>query len=94
MGDFSWWTRKRIFLPSITSILGIRDKEEGLEIGLGPNLSIAGIGLVFAVGRNFKLGKVNVPINLSWVPSTMNANDEQRGHRVSLTFGFTMSSDK
>ena len=55
------------FLPSASSIIGAR-MENGLEFGVGPNLSLAGIGMVFGVGYNFKSGNLNLPINISVIP--------------------------
>lgn len=86
---------KGYVLPSVTSIIGLRAKS-GFEIGVGPNLSLAGVGLVFAVGYNFSIGSLNLPLNLSWVPSTRIEDEDDlpggvdAGHRVSLTFGFNM----
>ena len=37
------------FLPSISSLIGFRTVE-GFEAGMGPNLTLAGIGMVFGVG--------------------------------------------
>ena len=83
---------KGYFLPSVSSIVGARFSS-GFELGAGPNLSVAGFGLVAAVGYNFKVGDLNLPINLSWVPSQESwlINGATTGHRVSLTFGFNMS---
>jgi hypothetical protein len=53
---------KGYILPSISSLIGLRG-DEGFEIGFGPNLSLAGVGLVLATGYNFKIGKVNIPVN-------------------------------
>tara|TARA_B100001989_G_C24550373_1_gene474075 strand:+ start:3400 stop:3903 length:504 start_codon:yes stop_codon:yes gene_type:complete len=86
---------KGYVLPSVTSIVGLRSKS-GFEIGAGPNLSLVGVGLVFAVGYNFNIGSLNLPLNLSWVPSTRIEDEDDlsrdldAGHRVSLTFGFNM----
>ena len=86
---------KGYVLPSVTSIIGLRAKS-GFEIGAGPNLSLAGVGLVFAVGYNFSVGSLNLPLNLSWVPATRVEDTENMredlstGHRISLTFGFNM----
>ena len=86
---------KGYVLPSVTSIIGLRAKN-GFEIGAGPNLSLAGVGLAFAVGYNFSIGSLNLPLNLSWVPSTRIEDEDDSskyldaGHRVSLTFGFNM----
>jgi len=86
---------KGYVLPSVTSIIGLRAKN-GFEIGAGPNLSLAGVGLAFAVGYNFSIGSLNLPLNFSWVPSTRIEDEDDSsktldaGHRVSLTFGFNM----
>ena len=85
---------KGYVLPSITSIIGLRTTS-GFEIGAGPNLSLTGVGLVVAVGYNFSVGDLNLPLNLSWVPSNKIRDDYFRdirytGHRLSLTFGFNM----
>ena len=55
------------FLPSATSIIGARTNK-GLEFGVGPNLSLSGVGMVFGVGYNFKSGKLNLPVNLVFMP--------------------------
>jgi len=55
------------FLPSATSIIGART-DGGMEFGVGPNLSLSGIGMVFGVGYNFKSGKLNLPVNLVFMP--------------------------
>ena len=86
---------KGYLLPSVSSLVGLRHSN-GFEIGVGPNLSISGIGLVLATGYNFKLGKLNLPVNLSWVPSHNNLEEGsgETGHRISLTFGFNMADSK
>ena len=55
------------FLPSATSIIGARTNK-GLEFGVGPNLSLSGVGMVFGVGYNFKSGKLNLPVNIAFMP--------------------------
>ena len=55
------------FLPSATSVIGARTAK-GLEFGVGPNLSLSGIGMVFGVGYNFKSGSLNLPVNLVFMP--------------------------
>jgi hypothetical protein len=55
------------FLPSATSIIGART-DKGLEFGVGPNLSLSGVGMVFGVGYNFKSGKLNLPVNIAFMP--------------------------
>ena len=58
---------KGLFLPSASSIIGAR-MDNGLEFGVGPNLSLSGIGMVFGVGYNFKSGNLNLPVNISIIP--------------------------
>ena len=58
---------KGMFLPSASSIIGART-DGGLEFGVGPNLSLSGIGMVFGIGYNFKSGNLNLPINISVIP--------------------------
>jgi hypothetical protein len=57
-----------LFLPSISTILGFRTRS-GVELGVGPNLSLSGVGLVLAAGASFKLGKVTFPINFVFSPN-------------------------
>ena len=58
---------KGMFLPSLTTMVGVRGKS-GFEFGTGPNLSLSGLGFVFAVGYNVRSGDLNFPVNLSIVP--------------------------
>ena len=85
------------FLPSATSIIGVR-KGNGYEVGVGPNLSLSGIGMVFAFGYNFKSGNLNLPVNIAFMPGrqlTGETNGEEykysSGERISLMIGFNMS---
>ena len=55
------------FLPSLTSVIGIRTSS-GFEIGVGPNLSLAGVGMIMGIGKNFKSGDLNIPVNLVFSP--------------------------
>jgi hypothetical protein len=96
---------KGLFLPSLSSLVGIRTIK-GFEFALGPNISPTGIGMVFAVGHNFKSGNLNIPINLAFVPgikrsgsyldSNYNSIDYNysTGNRISLLIGFNMSKRK
>jgi hypothetical protein len=59
---------KGYFLPSVSSMVGLRT-DKGLEFAVGPNLSLGGIAMVFGAGYNFKFGKLNVPVNIAYVPS-------------------------
>jgi len=82
---------KGLFLPSASMLFGIRAKN-GVEFGVGPNLSLSGIGMVFAVGGSIQSGRMVFPINLSFVPSVNKPSygglSTGTGARVSLTFGF------
>ena len=73
------------FLPSVSSIVGFRNAE-GFEMGIGPNLSLGGLGMVFGMGMNFKSGELNLPVNIVIVPPK---NDS--GFAVSFMIGFNMS---
>ena len=68
------------FLPSLSALVGIRGPK-GMEFGVGPNLSVAGAGLVFAAGTNFQSQGINFPVNVAFAPS-------KDGARFSVLFGF------
>jgi hypothetical protein len=88
-----------VFLPSVSWLVGVRARN-GLEFGVGPNLSVAGGALVATAGVTFRAGALNIPINLAVVPSKVNwvtyggppafrsTEIERRALRVSLLFGF------
>ena len=94
------------FLPSATSVIGART-DKGLEFGVGPNLSLSGVGMVFGIGYNFKSGNLNLPVNLVFMPGrklsgeidsydgngnyTYEEYDYSSGARISLMIGFNMS---
>ena len=94
------------FLPSATSIIGARTNK-GLELGVGPNLSLSGVGMVFGVGYNFKSGNLNLPVNIAFMPGrnltgnietwdndgnyTYEEYDYNSGARISIMVGFNMS---
>ena len=94
------------FLPSATSIIGARTNK-GLEFGVGPNLSLSGVGMVFGVGYNFKSGNLNLPVNIAFMPGrnltgnietwdndgnyTYEEYDYNSGARISIMVGFNMS---
>jgi hypothetical protein len=69
-----------VVLPSLSWIVGLRTPE-GLEFGLGPNVTPAGTALVLAAGVTFRSGVLNVPVNFAVVPSSA-------GTRVSMLAGF------
>jgi hypothetical protein len=57
-----------LFLPSASGIIGFRGAN-GVEFGVGPSVSLAGFGLVMAVGASFKVGKITFPINIAFSPN-------------------------
>lgn len=73
---------QNVFLPSLSMLVGIRNAK-GFEFGFGPNLSLAGAGMVFAVGTSIQSGSLNFPINLAVIPSPS-------GTRISLLVGFNV----
>ena len=59
---------KGLFLPSVSSMVGVRTSS-GIEFAVGPNLSLGGVAMVIGAGYNFKFGKLNLPVNIAYVPS-------------------------
>ena len=59
---------KGFFLPSVSSMVGLRTAS-GFEFAAGPNLSLGGIAMVIGIGKTLKFGKLNVPVNIAYVPS-------------------------
>ena len=85
-----------MFLPAVSSLVGIRTGN-GMEAAIGPNLSLSGIGMVFTIGKNFKSGDLNFPVNIAFVPGKSSAwgdGGEPTGARISLILGFNMSNSK
>ena len=81
---------RQMFLPSISSLVGVRTGE-GMEYAVGPNLSATGINMVFTIGKNFKSGDLNFPVNLAFVPNgNVWGEDEDSGARISIMVGFNM----
>jgi len=90
-----------LILPSISSVIGARTAK-GLEFSVGPNLSLSGIGMLFAIGHNFKSGSLNIPVNLVIMPGRnvtatyLEANGSLKpyeyntGARISLMVGFNL----
>jgi len=68
-------------IPSVSWVVGIRNND-GLEVGVGPNLSPAGIALAMGGGVTLRAGSVNFPLNLALVSS-------DSGVRISTLVGFT-----
>jgi hypothetical protein len=73
---------KGVFLPSVTWLIGARGKS-GNEIGFGPNVSIAGVGLAVAGGVTVNSGGLHVPMNIA-------AASSKGGIRVSFLTGFSL----
>jgi hypothetical protein len=67
-------------LPSVSWMVGLRSPT-GLEFGIGPNITPAGVALAVAAGVTFRSGSLNVPITFAVVPS-------KDGMRVSMLTGF------
>jgi len=71
-----------VFLPSLTWLVGARGKS-GNEIGFGPNVSLAGVGLAAAAGVTVNSGGLHFPMNIAIASS-------KGGPRVSFLTGFTL----
>jgi hypothetical protein len=71
-----------IALPEGALLIGYRDYS-GFEIGAGPILHLAGIGVVVAAGFTFSFSGMFIPLDLSVIIPTMN-----RPASVALTTGF------
>jgi hypothetical protein len=69
-----------VTLPSASWMVGLRSPS-GLEFGIGPNVTPAGVALAVAGGVTFRSGALNVPVTFAVVPS-------QAGMRVSMLTGF------
>ena len=68
---------------SMSLMYGLRFKSN-FEFSAGPNLSVAarGAGLIISFGKTIKTGKVNIPIDFSWVPSTKRSRRTYRSQRI------------
>ena len=71
-----------VAIPSLSWLVGVRTAK-GIEFAVGPNFTPVGVALAAAVGVNFPVGNLNVPVNLAVVPS-------KSGVRVSMLAGFNM----
>jgi hypothetical protein len=69
-----------IVIPSLSWLVGLRTGS-GVEFGLGPNVTPAGVALAMAAGVTVSRGALNVPFNVAVVPS-------RAGIRVSVMTGF------
>jgi len=73
---------KGVFLPSVTWLVGARGRS-GNEVGFGPNVSVAGVGLALAAGVTMNSGGLHVPMNVA-------AASSKGGIRVSFLTGFSL----
>lgn len=71
-----------IVIPTATWLVGLRGAS-GMELGVGPSASPAGVGLAVAAGISFKRGGVNFPLNVAIVSGS-------GGQRMSVLTGFNV----
>jgi hypothetical protein len=71
---------KGMFLPSVSSMVGLRTAS-GFELAAGPNLSLGGIAMVIGIGKTLKFGKLNVPVNIAYVPSMNKTYDHDAEYK-------------
>lgn len=69
-----------LFLPSLSMVIGCRIMDI-FEIGVGPNISLAGTAFVIAGGVNFKNENIYFPVNIAIVHA-------EGRYRISLITGF------
>ena len=70
------------FLPSLSWLVGIRFPNQ-FELGVGPNVTPAGVALAISSGMTFRAGALAIPVNIALVPSKI-------GLRSSLLTGFNL----
>jgi hypothetical protein len=71
------------FIPSASWIVGVRS-QSNIEFGVGPNVGRGGHGMVFALGKTFRAGVMNVPVNVAYIPG-------KAGARISVLTGFNIA---
>jgi hypothetical protein len=71
-----------LVLPSATWLVGMRSRDD-FELGIGPNVSLAGAALAITGGMTFHSGALNIPVDVAYVSSKL-------GTRISLTTGFNI----
>lgn len=69
-----------VFLPSLNWLVGVRGGN-GVEFGIGPNVTPIGVGLVVAGGVTIRSGGINIPLTVAYASS-------KSGGRVSILTGF------
>ena len=72
---------QNLVLPTASFLLGFRQLN-GVEFGVGPTITGAGLQVVVAGGITFPFGRFNLPVNLAVAPGG------QKGMSLSLTTGF------
>jgi hypothetical protein len=76
-----------VFLPAMSIMIGYRH-HSGFEMGAGPIASLAGFGVLGAIGYTFSFNGVYVPVDVSFqIP-----NNSMYGC-VTLTTGFNFMTD-
>ena len=81
---------QNLVMPSLNTLIGFRS-HAGLEIGLGPNLSLAvvdgrpslAVSVLYAIGWTFSFSDVHVPVNVAIVPTPRGGNP-----RLTVITGF------
>jgi hypothetical protein len=53
------------FVPSLNATVGFR-QPRGLELSLGPSLSVFGTGVALTAGWNFVYGTTSIPVNVTY----------------------------
>ena len=75
---------QNVALPSVSWIVGARLKS-GFEFGVGPNITPLSSAIVYVAGITHKVGTLNVPLNISIIPSV-------DGVRASVLTGFNLQT--
>jgi len=73
-----------VAIPSASWLVGLR-RANGWEFGIGPNASLAGLGLVLAYGKTRAFGELKIPLDFAVTLA-------DRGLRLSLLSGFNTRS--
>ena len=71
---------RSLILPSATFLAG-RRSAKGTDIGIGPNLSLGGVGIAASYGTIYQSESVNIPLNFMLTSS-------KRGVQFSILVGF------
>jgi hypothetical protein len=74
---------QEVFIPSLTAVIGFRTKKTGFELAMGPNISASGTALTIGLGKTLEFGKLEVPVNVAFVPS-------KSGFRMTFLTGFRL----